>query len=607
MANVSAQDFFGSSAPQPVANSQSSVSADSFFGSSAPVLASNTPLATSATPQKSGGFLSSIGDQFKSGIGQIKQGFKNLTSGQSSPLQGAESGLGIESGLVSAVTAPLAPIFSPISKGINALASGYTGANGQHVGGIGDIPLVQKLANSKAGAVISRVAGDLANAGNVAGAIAGVGKAPKVGSSIADTASSTIDTAKQGLQDKYINQAKQDFIAPTKTNTAGFNKATDILSNAAKTGHDIPQTLVDNGVTLAKIVENGKYNTSDIADMLRQDTGKLSHDLLRPSLEQANYSTQRVPVSDIVESAKQQIQKDSTILGEQKDTLASKLDAVESALNKQYPDGLSLTDLHDEKILRGANAKLSPIGDISTNLEAMKNRQLSSTLKSLVEEKAPSNVPVKEFNAELHKRYQAADYLDALDTKKVPTSIAQKAAQTVAKVIGATIGEKATGGLLGGVGGYHLGGLLERYVQNMPDPIKNYFLDNLKQKNPTAFEQVKNALSENDLKNASMAKLPAPKPVDPSQVAIPMGARYSPDVNKVQISTGKLPLGMGRVETPQARLLAPSENTPNVSNNVPINLPKSITEVNNGTNDLTNAKIRNPMDRRILLKGKKSK
>lgn len=566
-----------------------------------PYSATSTPAPLIQTSTPKPGFFSRLGtniaNQFTSGVNQTKQAFSNITSGTESPLQGAESGLSGLSGIATAVTSPLAPILKPLQQGVGAVVNGYTGANGSHVGGIADIPLVQKLATSKAGQAAVRPLTDIANAGNVSGAIAGVSESPKLDPMLENTASNTIPdlipNAKQVLEDRYVNQAKSDFTKPTEANTAGFKKPTQIFNNAKSMGNDIPQVLLDNGIHPQNITEDGKYNTTETADMLRHDTGQLSKDLLRPSLEQANYSTERVPVSDIIDQTKQSIAKNNGYVAEDKETLNDKLDKTESALKKQYPDGLNLTDLHDEKILRSANAKYNPLGTTADNLSADLHKELATTLKTTLEKQAPGDIPIKQFNAELQKRYQAADYLDSLNTKKVPTSLSQKIAQTTAKVIGSVIGEKVTGGgLLGGVGGYHLGGLLEKYVQNMPSPIKSYFLDNLERTNPKAFEQIKSTLNAQDLANATRPKLNAPEPLGTSKnpIITPAPTTYESAAKLVNRQVPKS-------EPAQLLLNSPTSN----AQGVPIYLPKSISDVNSGLDEIKDATIRNTADRRRLL------
>lgn len=149
--------------------------------------------------------INPVVDQFKSGIDQIKKGFSGVTGGQSSALQGGEAGLGIESGIASTVTAPLAPILKPIQNGVDAVVNGYTGKNGGHVGGISDIPILQKFAQSKVGTAAVRPLQDLANAGNVAGTIAGFAKSPEVAANTAPKIADLAEQAKKMATDKTVN------------------------------------------------------------------------------------------------------------------------------------------------------------------------------------------------------------------------------------------------------------------------------------------------------------------------------------------------------------------------------------------------------------------
>lgn len=96
-----------------------------------------------------------IKEAFSSGMSQAGQA---LTSKPS-----FENTLKLGSGLATAITSPLAPIFKPT-------VGAATGALSDK---ISDIPAVQKFAMSPAGQTASRVAEDTGNAANIAGTVAG--------------------------------------------------------------------------------------------------------------------------------------------------------------------------------------------------------------------------------------------------------------------------------------------------------------------------------------------------------------------------------------------------------------------------------------------------
>ena len=312
------------------------------------------------------------------------------------------------------------------------------------------------------------------------------------------------------LSEHYVNSEKESWAKPASTPQVGFKKVAAIFENAASKGNDIPDTLVKNGIKLSDNVEGGKYVTADTADSIRTDAAKMSSELLRPSLQMADYSTPKTPVTDIVKSTINDIKASKGTTPGDIETQIAKAKQEGNALTRKYPDGMSLTDMHDTKIDYASNGKYSPVGDTNVNNIAGVNRAFGRTLASQVETKAPAGVPVKEFNAELAKQYQAADYLDALDSKKVPQSIMSKIAKTAAKVAGAAVGDSLGGGILGGVGGYHIGGMVESMLENMPNPIKGHFLNTLEMTNPPAFEAVKSYMGDEQMAQLQRRMLPAP-------------------------------------------------------------------------------------------------
>lgn len=311
----------------------------------------------------------------------------------------------------------------------------------------------------------------------------------------------------------YQKQALNDWKQPIESNQAGFKKTSAIYDNATSRGTDIPKTLVDNKIFLADNIQDGKYLTSDSADILRTNAGEASKTYLRPALEIADYSTPTTPIRDIVKEAINNVKNDKFIPIESKNTLIDRITKLEPELEAQYPNGMTLTNQLDEKILRDLNAKYSPVGDVATNLEAQKNKAIADALRGSLENKAPEGVPVKEFNNELSKLYQSADYLDSINGKKVPRSLTQKLAQTTAKVVGAVTGESLGGGILGGVGGYHLGGILENYFANMANPFKAQFLEQLQKVSPEAFNTIKEYIGSKELNAIMTPKLPAGSPL----------------------------------------------------------------------------------------------
>lgn len=463
-------------------------------------------------------------DAFKSGLDNAKAGFQRT--------QAAAADKGPGSSTLGSIGNMIGGAGQMAAGGIQAVASPIAGAvkTAGDIAGISNpagsaidyvaskandlMPWLQKLATDH-----PHLADDANSAITILGTLAGAEKAPEIGSALqggletgtaaargtaqaidqgAASVAGKIGEARQAvtssLEDSAAKSAKSDWAKPTTKTAGSYSTATDIYNNAKSSGHDISDTLVKSGVKLSDNVSEGKYDTANTADRLRSESGKLSNELLRPSLEKANAVTVPTPVSDIISSAKSNLADNKFIPQETKDILMKKLDSTSPALEKQYPNGMNLTDLHDEKILRSKNAKMSPVGDISTNLEANKNYALSNAMKTELEASVPKDIPVKEFNAQLQKNYQAADYIESLNGKKVPIGIGTKAIRAAAKGVGAIAGSHL--GIGGAFGGYSLGGIVENMAEGLPASLRDSLLKNVESTNPEAFDRVRGFLGQ---------------------------------------------------------------------------------------------------------------
>ncbi len=310
------------------------------------------------------------------------------------------------------------------------------------------------------------------------------------------------------LQNKYVNQVKSEWAKPTTVSNKTFAKANDIYTQAAAKGNDISQILTGNKLNPADHIVDGNYSTSASADQIRADAGKMSNDLLRPSLQMADYSTPKTSVQDIVDKTIADIKASKTSTAGDMKTQIAKVKTEGEALAAKHPDGMSLTDMHDNNIRYNLNGKFSPVNDTTVNNTAAVNRAFARSLDSTLQEKVPEGIPFKAFKGELQKQYQAADYLDALDGKKAPITAMQSLRKTAGKVVGASAGASLGGGVLGGVGGYHIGGMVESMLENMPNPIRNSFLNNLQITNPTAFSVISEYLKQGLIDQTQTLALP---------------------------------------------------------------------------------------------------
>lgn len=330
-----------------------------------------------------------------------------------------------------------------------------------------------------------------------------------------------VGNVKSGGMEILKKNAIDNWVKPAKTPNASYNKATDIYNGALDRGHDIGETLVNDGIKQSEHVQGGRFVTYETAQQIREDAGKLSYQTLRPALEAASPSVPYTPVDDVIRSAKKSIGSSQYILPEDKLNLLENLDDLNPVLQTKYPDGLSLLDIHDERILRDINAKYSPIGDIAVNQKAQINKTLADTLRDTLLKITPEDIPVAEFQKELQKQYEAASYLEQLDTKSVPKGVLSKIANTGARVAGAAAGSHlGGGGIMGGVGGYHIGGMVENVLNDLPAQARDSMLINLEKTNPEVFNQVKDVIGK--MAQTQATRLALPSPGTTTQNAIPL-------------------------------------------------------------------------------------
>lgn len=403
-------------------------------------------------------------------------------------------------------------------KDINA-ALGWmlTGFGGEKAAeGVGNIA-------EKVGEVAQPMASDIA------------GKAGEMAQGAKEAVGTAMDTVKTKATDMAHKSSINDWTEPSTK--SGYAKATNVFKAAADKGHNVAEILVNDGIKKAENVKDGKFASSDTADQLRTDVGKMSNDLLRPSLQRADSNAAangepiQVPVEDLVRQTIKDVQNTKGETAGNIEAQVSKIKSEGDALARKYPNGMNLTQMHDNKINYSSNGGYN-FGDTpdTGNIKAI-NRAFGRVLGRAVENNAPEEIPVHEFNAELTKQYQAAEYLDKLDGKKAPIGKLAQAKGAIIKGAGTMAGSMLGGGIMGEVAGYHLGGMLNNFFDSMSNPLKEHFLNNLEITNPKAFEQVKQYIGTDIATKLQQKALP------PASF-IPMGNRtyIEPGVPRTTVS-----------------------------------------------------------------------
>lgn len=459
-------------------------------------------------------YLEQVKTAFKSGIDTANAGVADAQGGNS--LQRGEAALKFGAGVAGAATSFISPVISAaLGKLLQTAGEGY------------GTFLPQGFADTPTGQTTSRIATDVSNAGTIAGTLAGAkggaDRAPIVTQAVKDIYTTTpaeaaaLDAtktaAKQATMDAKVTKIANEWQKPTTVQTANFNKTRDALGVAP----DSPKFLAQQGITPASVIEDGRYATEPTAQALRDTAAKMSHDTLRPSLEIADYAVPKTPVADIAIQAVRDAEGNKYLTAGNRESIVANIQKEAEALQRKHPDGMSLTDLHDNKITYAQNAGYHPLKTASDNNLATANRSLASAMQHTVETKAPKDIPVNDFNAYLSKFYKAADYLDTLNTKKAPVSLGQAITRGVAKFGGAAVGEHLGGGVISAFAGYSIGRAIEHAVENLTTPMRAQFLRNLEVSNPEAFTKVQAYLKNMTSGNTGTPRLNpgsfiAPKP-----------------------------------------------------------------------------------------------
>lgn len=484
-----------------------------------------TPAGVPALTSDRTSHLSDIGDQASSGANTFMDGVKEATPhGDLNPLNLVEGVGKILGGAAGVVTSPLAPAIKPVSNIVHDIGNK-----------VADTPLLQAYGKDTASlpadeqTAPERVAGTIANYANAAGTVAGgeetirnlpdtIAKVKSgintVKTGVADATQSvknslTPDPALAKTQSKTqaaVNSAAADWQKPATINKPGFAKPKAILANSP----DTPKFLAEQGLNPSAHIEDGKYNTSDTAEALRNTAAKMSNDTLRPSLQMADYTTPKTPVTDILKQTEKNIEADKELTDGEKEVAKNNAAKEAAALQKNNPNGMSLTDMHDSKITYAGKGGYSPIKDPAADVKAASNRAMASAFQKTVEDKAPASVPVKPFNQYLSKYFKGADYLDSLNGKTAPVTVGQQIARGAAKYGGAMVGAKFGGGVVSEFAGYQIGKALEHAAENLTNPMRASYLRNLEVTNPQAFTRVKAYLEKQSSGNTDIPRLPSP-------------------------------------------------------------------------------------------------
>ena len=306
-----------------------------------------------------------------------------------------------------------------------------------------------------------------------------------------------------------LAKVSDEWRSPTAMNKPGFKIPTGILEKSP----DVPNFLAEQGLNpFEHIDENGRYETLDTANALRENAGASSNSTMRAALKVADYTTPKTVVNDLQSDAEKYAANGYNVTASDLEAVNKNIQDEVASLQRKYPKGMSLEDMHDERITYGKNGKFSPVGDKNVTNSARANRAMADSLSNMIQAKAPPEVGYQGYQKYISNFYKSAEYLESLNAKKAPVSFGQKLARTAAKVGMAKLFELLPGGgVIDTFIGYEVGKVLERLVENLTMPQRNAFLKELKISDPEAYTKVTEFLKKETAASSERKALPAPK------------------------------------------------------------------------------------------------
>lgn len=469
--------------------------------------------------QSDANILQQAGQQAVTGFQETQQAVKNPNPVAS--VEGLIHGTGNEiGGGIRGIFAPLEATLGTVSKlpgASQALDAIKNYVINPTANAISDIPAVQNFIVKNPNAQ-----DNIQNAITVAQTLIGGDKAPEVATTLGNAVDAGVSTVKETAVNlnpfkqsteftpeelqTHLQGVADDWAKVSTEPGSKYNNAKTILAKDP----NIPTNLAQDGYNpFTHIDDQGNYDTKDAATAIRSNNGQLAQDNLRPALTTADYTTPKLQVSELSPTP------DTTygITPTMTKAVEAKINVFQQDLAEKYPNGMSLVDQLNEKINYDKNGGYNPAKPESENTTAVANRSMANSLSDNIKANVPENLGYDAFQKQLASRYRAADYLDALNGKKVPVSAKLNMIRMAAKFGGAALVRHIVpgmGDLITSFAGYQGGKMLETYIENLTNPMRDAFLQRMAQSNPEAVTGLQKYMSDIEMQRATQLKLPAP-------------------------------------------------------------------------------------------------
>lgn len=364
----------------------------------------------------------------------------------------------------------------------------------------------------------------------------------------------------------YQTKNKSDFLRPTTVNDSRYSKASSVYDEAKKRNINLEDVATDEGIIVDRLAEGGKYNSEDTVEAIRQRNYKAGQERLRPALKMAEGETRRVPVSELREKMLSRIDDIPTtdLNAEDKAWMKNRVKqrySDTSASARDYKNGYSLTDLHDNRIVAQKNGKYKFDGSHLENRPAKLSRYEGQVFADTLDELVPKDLPVSDYRFELEKRFRLADYLEQLHGRKVPEGMTKKAVRLFGRAVTATVGGKV-GGFPGSILGAQYGDIVFNTFDALPNPAKMKILSSVAVEDPKVFRELTDYIQRKAQERSGQLLLPAratPTKTPESPLFVTPGGKVSPilseatDIAAVESGAAKRPTTDRRSKTFKTR------------------------------------------------------
>lgn len=299
------------------------------------------------------------------------------------------------------------------------------------------------------------------------------------------------------LESKYITQNTDDWARVG----SDYVRSGGVLAKEGKFGKDSPKFLGELGISPNRLIENGKFQTEDIAKELSTTAVKDFDNTLTDMLKAAQFSNKKPDLTRMEINAISKIKDIKNITEAQRLQIAKNIKQEFSALKGKYGDSITLPSLNEQKGNYWANTKF----DATKPFQSDVNYIIGSTMRQTIEDSV-QDAPVRELNQLLGNYYSAAKFLRSINKREPKQTAIQKVGGTLSRAAGTLVGS-AMGGTGGAVSGYLFGKTLADVLNKASNPVKTAVLNNLEKTNPQAFDEALKYLGHqqlNILKNVSV-------------------------------------------------------------------------------------------------------